>query len=173
MIGCIWAQSPEGIIGMDNRIPWQGKYPGDFRRFKRVTMGSTVVMGRKTWESIGRPLPGRLNVVITSGHVQVQDVISVYALQQALDIAQVGPFAAEGRYTDVWFIGGAHIYARAMEFADVLDVTYIPADGMSQTLASVYTFAPKIDESIFEPGSLLQHEDEPALKRREYRRRKP
>ena len=64
MRGMIYAVSPEGVIGVGNRIPW--RYQGDFRRFKRVTMGKTLIMGRKTFESIGHPLAGRRNIVVTS-----------------------------------------------------------------------------------------------------------
>ena len=64
MRGMIYAVSPEGVIGVGNRIPW--RYQGDFRRFKRVTMGKTLIMGRKTFESIGHPLAGRRNIVVSS-----------------------------------------------------------------------------------------------------------
>lgn len=165
MIGLIWAESPERIIGIDNRIPW--RYSGDFKRFKRVTMGAAIIMGRKTWESIGKALPGRLNIIVSKSTGPFPaDIVGCTSIEDALKAAAIDA------YRPVWFIGGARIYAEAMQYADVLDVTYIPAEGMQKEFGSVYTFAPTIDESLFEPGPLLQHEDEPALKRREYRRRR-
>src|ERR1700679_2773947 len=113
MRGMIYAVSPEGVIGVDNRIPW--RYPGDFRRFKRVTMGKTIVMGRRTFESIGHALPGRRNIVVTSRPLAVPGVECVKSVDEALERA--------GSEIDVWFIGGARIYAEAMQHVDLIDVT--------------------------------------------------
>lgn len=66
MRGMIYAVSPEGVIGVGGAIPWH--HAGDLKRFKRTTMGSTVVMGRTTFESIGKALPGRQNIVVTTDH---------------------------------------------------------------------------------------------------------
>jgi dihydrofolate reductase len=156
MRGMIFAVSPEGVIGVGGRIPW--RYPGDFRRFKRVTLGSTVVMGRTTYESIGKPLAGRRNLVVTSRPLEVDGVERVASLDEALAQAGNAP---------VWFIGGARIYEEAMPYVDVIDVTYVPdhVDGHDAVRA------PAIDERVFEPGPLVAHEDEPILQRREYRRR--
>ena len=152
----IFAASPNGIIGVGGTIPW--RYLGDWKRFKRVTLGSTVVMGRTTFESIGKPLSGRRNIVVTSRTIDVPGITCVRSVEEA--IASV----TEG---DVWFIGGARIYADAMKYVDVIDVTYVPDD--VDGLDAVY--APLIDESKFEPGPVLDHEDEPALRRQVYRRR--
>jgi dihydrofolate reductase len=152
----IYAVSPEGIIGVGGSIPW--RYPGDFRRFKRVTTGSTVVMGRTTFESIGKPLPGRRNIVLTRRPIDVEGLETSTTLGDAIARAGAAP---------VWFIGGARVYEEAMPFVDVIDVTYVP----DHVDAPDAVRAPAIDESIFEPGPLLPHEDEPALTRREYRRR--
>ena len=65
-VSLIVARADNGVIGIDNKLPWH--LPGDLKYFKRVTMGKPVVMGRKTFESIGRPLPGRTNVVLTRNH---------------------------------------------------------------------------------------------------------
>jgi dihydrofolate reductase len=158
MRGMIYAVSPEGIIGVGGRIPW--RYPGDFRRFKRVTMGATIVMGRTTFESIGRPLPGRRNVVVTSRPLDVPGVDCVRSVDDAIALAGAG---------DVWFIGGARIYEEGMKHADVIDVTYVP----DRVDAPDAVRAPSIDERVFEAGPLLAHEDEPSLMRRIYTRRKP
>src|SRR5579884_548773 len=115
MKGIIYAVSPQGIIGVGGKIPW--RYLGDWRRFKRVTLGSTVIMGRKTFESIGKPLPGRRNIVVTSRAMDVPGIECVRSVEEALRVAGGD---------NVWFIGGARIYADAMKHADVIDVTYVP-----------------------------------------------
>jgi dihydrofolate reductase len=149
------AVSPEGVIGVGGKIPWH--YRGDMRRVKRLTMGTTLIMGRVTWESLGgRPLPGRRNLVVTqtpvlAGAECFADLASALA---ACD----GP---------VWFFGGARIYREAMPLADFLDIVYVP-DRVDHPDAVLF---PPIDESVWEPGPLLDHEDEPALKRRVYMRK--
>jgi dihydrofolate reductase len=155
--GMIYAVSPEGIIGVDGRIPWH--YKGDFRRFKRVTMGATIIMGRNTFESIGHALPGRRNIVVTSRPLRVEGVECATSVDQALELA--------GRETDVWFIGGARIYEEALKHVDVIDVTYVP-DRVQATTNVVR--APRI-AGTWEGGRILPHEDEPALKRRVFVRR--
>jgi dihydrofolate reductase len=157
MVGMIYAVSPEGVIGLDNKIPW--RHPGDLRRYKRVTMGTTIVMGRKTFESIGKPLPGRRNIVVTRTPVDVQGVESAATLEQALAMASG---------TDVWLVGGARIYEEGMKYADVIDVTYVP-DHVEGPGA---VHAPPIDESVFEPGPIVKHEDEEGLTRRVYTRKR-
>jgi dihydrofolate reductase len=151
----IAAVSPEGVIGLHGAIPW--RHPGDMRRFARVTRGGTVIMGRLTWESMNRrPLPHRRNVVITRG--DVGDVEHHAAISAAL--AQI----AEG---DVWFIGGARISAEAMPYCDVIDLTYVP-EHVTDPEAVKF---PPIDETVWEPGPLVTHEEEPALQRRVFTRR--
>jgi dihydrofolate reductase len=157
MRGMIYAVSPDGVIGAGGTIPW--RYPGDWKRFRRVTMGAVVVMGRATFESIGKPLGGRRNVVVTSRPLDVPGVEAVPSIDEAL--ARAGD-------ADVWFLGGARIFEEAMRHADVIDVTYVP-DRVSTAGA---VLAPRIDESVFEPGPLLPHEEEPALTRRVYTRRR-
>lgn len=158
MRGLIVAVSPEGVIGLHGTIPW--RHPGDLKRLKRVTMGGTVVMGRKTWDEVGRPLPGRRNVVITSGS-PIEGAECFRSIPEAL--------AAIGDAGDVWFLGGARIYAEAMKHADVIDVTYVP-DHVDHPEAVRF---PPIPEADWEAGPLLPHEDEPGLTRRVYARRRP
>ncbi|HTQ43994.1 MAG TPA: dihydrofolate reductase [Polyangiaceae bacterium] len=159
MRGMILAVSPEGVIGLGGKIPW--RHPGDMRRFKRVTLGSTVIMGRATFDETGKPLPGRRNIVVTSRPLDVAGVERVGTVDEAL--------ARAGAECDVWFIGGARIYEEAMGHVDVIDVTYVP----DHVDAPGAVHAPPIDERVFEPGPLLPHEDEPGLTRRVYRRRAP
>jgi dihydrofolate reductase len=154
----IYARSPEGVIGLDNAIPW--RHPGDFRRFKRVTLGSTIIMGRKTFESMGKPLPGRRNIVVTRSKIDVPGVECVPSIERALALA--------GK-ADVWFVGGAKIYQEGMRYADLIDVTYVPDHVDARSPGAVV--APVIDEGVFRPGPLLAHEDEEGLSRRVYTRR--
>jgi dihydrofolate reductase len=157
MRAMIYAVSPERVIGLDGKIPW--RYAGDLKRFKRLTTGSTVVMGRVTFESIGKPLILRRNLVVTSRALEVPGIECVRSVDEALSRAGDA---------DVWFIGGAQIYADATRLVDVIDVTYVP----DRIDARDAVRAPLIDERVFEPGPLLQHEDEPVLSRRVFSRRK-
>lgn len=114
-LGLIWAQSRTGIIGRDNGIPW--RLPEDQARFKELTMGQTVLMGRLTWESLPakvRPLPGRRNVVITRDTGFVAD---------GADVVTALPEDIGG-----WVIGGAQIYAMTLPLADRCEVTEIDVD---------------------------------------------
>lgn len=154
----IAAVSPEGVIGLNGTIPWH--YRGDMQRFKRLTLGKAVVMGRLTWESMPkRPLPGRRNVVISSrpldGVETYRDVSSA--------LRAIGPGGG-----DVWFIGGARVYAEAMEHCDRIDLTYVP-DHVVDPRAVRF---PPIDPEAWEPGPRVPHEDEPALTRQEFTRRR-
>lgn len=118
----IAAVAQNGVIGNGNAIPW--RLPSDFAHFKRVTMGKPLIMGRKTFESIGRPLPGRINIVVSrqSGYrpdgVLVTDSFES-ALAHARSIAQ-----AEG-VSEVMVGGGGAIYAEAMALADRLLITHV------------------------------------------------
>jgi dihydrofolate reductase len=157
MIASIWAQTHEGIIGKGGRIPWH--YPGDFKRFKRVTSGGAVIMGRNTFESIGKPLPNRLNIVV-SWTAALEGVLVARSIEEALALAS--------ERKDVWFIGGSRVYTAAMEHVDVIDVTYVP-DEIETSPSAVA--APDIDEEVFAPGEMYDHEDEATLIRRVFVRR--
>src|ERR1700734_1118701 len=110
MRGMIAAVSPERVIGLHGAIPW--RHPGDLRRFARVTRGTTVIMGRLTWDSMThRPLPHRRNIVITRA-----DAGEVGDVEHYPDIPTALARVTEG---DVWFIGGARIYEDAMPYCDV------------------------------------------------------
>jgi dihydrofolate reductase len=154
-VGILVAVSPEGVIGQDGRIPW--RHPGDQRRFKRLTLGTTVVMGRATWLSLPkRPLPDRTNVVLTS--TPIEGVLCFRDLTTALESCQ----------GDVWIIGGARAYAEAMHVADTIDVTYVPESIQGSGTVKF----PVIDPSRFEAGELVAHEDEDGLTRRVFTRKR-
>lgn len=112
MIGLVWAQSRDGVIGRAGALPWH--LPEDLAHFRALTTGATVVMGRRTWESLPakfRPLPGRRNVVLTGDGSWSADGAEVaHELTAALTSA-----ALTG---DVWVIGGASVYRDAVRYAD-------------------------------------------------------
>lgn len=112
----IVAVAQNGVIGHRGKIPWHLRE--DLQRFKRLTMGHPIVMGRKTWESIGRPLPGRESIVVTrqKGY-RAEGARVASSLREALDLA--------GR--DVFVIGGGELYREALPLADRLEVTQVLA----------------------------------------------
>lgn len=124
-LGLVWAQTTSGIIGRGGDIPW--RVPEDLARFKQVTMGHTVVMGRRTWESLParvRPLPGRKNVVLSRRADFTADGAEVVrSLEAAL------PFSKSfGVEPETWVIGGEQIYLLALPIATRCEVTEIDLD---------------------------------------------
>jgi dihydrofolate reductase len=116
-VALIAAVARNGVIGAENRLPW--KLPEDLRRFRELTTGKPVIMGRKTWESIGRPLPGRRNLVITRRRDFVAAGAECFgSLSEALAVC-------EG---ECFVIGGGEIYAQAMPLADRLYLTRLERD---------------------------------------------
>lgn len=115
----IVARASNGVIGRDNALPW--RLPADLAFFKRTTMGAPIVMGRRTWQSIGRPLAGRTNIVVSrtlagapAGVVVVTDLDAAYA--------------AAAPATEVFVIGGARLYAEALATADRIYITEVDAE---------------------------------------------
>lgn len=120
-INLIAAVADNGVIGRDNRLPWH--LPGDLRRFKALTMGHVMVMGRRTWESIGRPLPGRTSVVMSRDpEYRAEGAVVVHSLDEAIRVAE------NGGEEELFVIGGARIYARALPRADRLYLTRVHAE---------------------------------------------
>lgn len=115
----IAAVARNGVIGSNGALPWH--LPEDLRHFKALTLGHPILMGRRTWESLPRPLPGRRNIVV-SRDAQWQPVGAERAgsLQQALTWTAAAP--------KVFVIGGAQLYAAALPLADALELTEIDAD---------------------------------------------
>ncbi|MEE2996446.1 MAG: dihydrofolate reductase [Pseudomonadota bacterium] len=120
-ISLIVAVSENGIIGRDGSLPW--KVSGDLKYFKDVTLGKPIVMGRKTYESIGRPLPGRCNFVISRNPEFSAEGIEVFASLKCLISCIKQRGAAE-----LMIIGGAALYAEALDFANKIYLTEIHAD---------------------------------------------
>ena len=119
-ISLIAALSENRVIGKAGSLPWH--LPGDFRRFKERTLGHVIIMGRKTHESIGRPLPGRTNIVVTRDPArQIPGCIVVADLEEALAKAR------ESEREEIFIIGGGQIYAEALAMADRLYLTLVHA----------------------------------------------
>jgi len=119
LISLIVAMAQNGVIGRDNALPW--RLPEDLKRFRAFTLGKPILMGRKTFESIGRPLPGRVNLVLTRDRGWcAAGVIVVHSVEQAL--AQAGASA------ELVAIGGAEIYRQVLPLARRMYLTHVHAD---------------------------------------------
>lgn len=124
-VALIVARARNGVIGRDNTMPWH--LPEDLRYFKRVTLGKPVIMGRNTWESLGKPLPGRDNIVITrNSDYRAEGATVTHDIRTALQLADA--LATARGVDEVMVIGGAAIYQTAMPFITRAYVTEIDAD---------------------------------------------
>ena len=118
-ISMIVARSRNHVIGRDNQMPW--KISADLQFFKRITMGHPVIMGRKTWESIGRPLPGRRNIVVSrNANYPINGGELVGSLEEALN--------SLAEFPRVFVIGGEQLFTQAFDEADRLYITEIDLD---------------------------------------------
>jgi dihydrofolate reductase len=118
-LSLIVAVARNGVIGKDNRLPW--RIPEDLKRFRALTMGHHIIMGRRTWESIGRPLPGRTSVVVTRQRdYSAPGALVAHSLPEAL--------AACAGDDEVFVIGGAEIYRAALRQTDRIYLTRVEAD---------------------------------------------
>ena len=124
MVSLIWAMSRNRVIGRNNRLPW--KLPRDSAFFRTITMGKPVIMGRRTFESVGRPLPGRTNIVLTRSGFAHDSARIVPDLDAALEMAE-SQCLIDG-IEECFVVGGANIYALALPRADRLYETLIDAD---------------------------------------------
>lgn len=135
----IAAMASNRVIGADGRLPW--RLPDDLARFKRLTLGHTLVMGRKTYESIGRPLPGRRTIVVTrdpSWSAGADDVPVASSPEMAL--------AAAGDGT-VFIAGGGEIYTATIADADRLEITHV------DTVVDGDAWFPPIDPAVWQPAA--------------------
>lgn len=134
-ISIIAAVAENGVIGRGGQLPW--RLPNDLRRFKQITMGHTVIMGRRTWESIGRPLPGRRMVVVSrqpgykTNRAEVEVASSLEkALQKAAAVGEV----------EALVIGGAELYKAAFPLADRLYLTIVMSEVEGDTYFPIKSF---------------------------------
>jgi dihydrofolate reductase len=119
------AIADNGVIGRDGGLPW--RLSSDLKRFKADTMGKPIVMGRKTYEGIGRPLPGRLNIVVTRDKSwRAEGVEIAHSLEDAIRLGTVRGRSMAGA-DEICIIGGGEIYAQALPLADRLHVTHVLA----------------------------------------------
>ena len=132
----IVAVADNNAIGRDNALLWH--ISDDMKFFRRQTVGCPVIMGRKTFESIGRPLPKRVNIVISRGYSTADEVAVVGSLREAYEVAEATNLER------CYVIGGGQIYAQAMEDADRLVVTHVHTE-----IKDADTFFPPIDPSVW------------------------
>lgn len=142
MVGMIWAEDRNRAIGTGTRMLW--RVPDDFRYFRSRTHGHPVVMGRASWEALGRALPGRRNIVITRQPGYEADGADVVgSLEEGLALAR----DSEGGEL-VWIIGGGQVYREGLAHADLLVVSEVDLDASTGVEPVVY--APEIDERVWE-----------------------
>lgn len=123
VVSLVVAIAANGVIGVDGGLPW--RLSSDLKRFKRDTMGKPIIMGRKTWESIGKPLPGRENIVVTrtKGYVAA-GAHCVSSLSEAVSLA-LKLIAEQALEAEICVIGGGQLYREAIDIADRLYVTHV------------------------------------------------
>jgi dihydrofolate reductase len=141
----IAAVARNGVIGRNNALPW--RLPEDLKRFKALTTGHPIVMGRKTWESLGRPLPNRHNIIITRNKDYVADGATVV---KSIEEARSSATGAD----EIFVIGGAEIYRIALPLADRLLLTELDADFTGDT------YFPKFDRTRWRMTARENHRAE-------------
>ena len=147
----IAAMSENLVIGKDNKLLWH--IPDDFRHFKETTMGKPIIMGRRTYESIGKALPGRTNIVITTKPESIQgDVVTASSVDDAISKAQ--KIAEETLVDEIFIIGGGQIYAAAMPQVDRIYLTVVHQNFEGDT------FFPKINPAEW-TEEIIQSAEEP------------
>ncbi len=138
MISLIVAKADNGVIGRDNKMPW--RIPAELQYFKSRTMGKPIIMGRKTFQSLGRVLPGRPHVVISRSEQSLpEQCYAANSLQQGIELAQS---LAEG--DEVVIIGGAEIYRQALDCVQRMYVTEVHLNPQGDT------FFPQIDQRVWQ-----------------------
>ena len=147
-LSLVVAMANNRAIGKDNQLLWH--LPEDLKYFKRITMGKPMIMGRKTFESIGRPLPGRLNIVVTRQNDWTHaGTVVAHSIEEAKRIA-----AGQAEIDDVdemMLIGGAQLYTSAIEYADKIYLTRVDAEIEGDA------FFPEIDNTIWQELSRESH----------------
>lgn len=153
-IAQIVAISRNYAIGKDNQLPWH--LPADLQHFKNLTQGGIVIMGRKTYESIGKPLPNRTSIVITQKvdyTVDFDNVYVVHSLEHAIEIGK--DLASEKGLDTLWVIGGEQIFRQALPMTERLEVTHIAVD-----VADADAFFPQFLDSFVKSSDNLPQTDE-------------
>ena len=164
-LAMIAALADNHVIGFDNRMPWH--LPADLKHFKAMTLGKPIIMGRKTWDSLGRPLPGRLNLVVSrQPDLQLEGAETFTDLDSALTRAE--QWAREQGVDELMLIGGAQLYAQALPQAQRLYLTRIEASPEGDA------FFPDYDQAEWERVDSQAHPaegDAPAYRFETWQRR--
>jgi dihydrofolate reductase len=143
IISSIAAIAENNAIGKNNQLLW--RLPADLKHFKEITTGHTVIMGRKTFESVGKPLPNRRNIVITrSNTLNIENVEVVNSIEQAIALCN--------QDEEVFIVGGAEIYQAAMDITNQIYLTVVHANFEADT------YFPEIDPMIWEQTAVEKHE---------------
>ena len=151
-ISAVVAMAENRCIGKDNALPWH--IPEDFKRMKEITMGKPLVMGRKTYESIGRPLPGRTSIVISRSGFKAEGVISKPDMSSA--IAKAKNIAERDGHDEIIIFGGGQIYKDALPQTDRVYLTLVHQNVDGDT------FFPELQEEEWEETSSETHDDAPS-----------
>ena len=146
-LAAIWAQDSNGIIGTGTAMSWH--VPADFRPFKTSTMGCPIIMGRRSWEALGRALPGRTNIVITrTPGYEAEGALVVSSVDEALHIAREETARTDAPY--IWITGGAQLYAQTLPLLDEAVVTDLELDvAASAPEDSTFVYAPPLDPALW------------------------
>lgn len=127
-------------IGLNNQLLWN--IPADLAHFKKITSGHPVIMGQKTYESIGRPLPGRLNIVLTKDEsLKIDGCQIVFSIEESIELANTEETRAsrQAQSKEIFFIGGGQIYQQAIKFADRLYLTLVEGKYQADTYFPDYS----------------------------------
>lgn len=142
LVSLVVAASTNNVIGRDGQLPW--RLSSDLKRFKAITMGKPIVMGRLTHESIGRPLPGRQNIVISTREDYVADGCDVVGSPEAA-------IAAAGSATEIMVIGGGQIYGQFLPLANRIYLTRVHAEIVGDA------YFPALDDSAWSESAREEH----------------
>lgn len=153
MIAIIAALTPSRVIGQDNTLLWN--IPEDMKNLKKLTTGNVLVMGRKTYESIGRPLPNRVNIVVSKTLKEVEGVITCPTLNEALEKAKT-----YGK--DIFIFGGATIYAQCLSLVDTMFLSHVKKEYEGDA------FFPEFDE---EEWNVVETQEYDAFTYKVYKRK--
>lgn len=140
IVSAVVAVSDNGVIGRDGALPWH--LPADLAHFKAKTMGKPVLMGRRTWQSIGRPLPGRRNLVLTRRALAIDGVEVVHTLEEAL--------ARVAGVEELAVIGGEQLFRELLPRFDVIHLTEVHADVAGDTVM------PALDRAVWRESERLE-----------------
>ena len=155
IVSAIVAAGHDNVIGKDNELPWY--LPADLKFFKRTTSGHHIIMGRKCFESIGKPLPKRTNIILSRNpYYVVSNCIVCTSIEEALSLAE------EQEQEEVFIIGGGEIYKAAWEYLDRIYITEVDIKIEGENL----TYFPEVDEKEW---NLISKDDQQPDERNEYK----